>query len=72
LEISWKRLNAKLLASSISSYPRHITKNYNAVMEEQEKIPDWLNTGITYKYLVPKLGDNKEVRNYKLITCTKP
>ena len=31
-------------------------------MEEPEKVPDWLTTGITY--LLPKSGDRKEVRNY--------
>jgi len=46
---------------------RHITKNLNAVIEEPEKAPDWLTTGITY--LIPKSGDSKEVRNYLLITC---
>jgi len=52
--------------------PKAFYKNYNAVMEEQEKIPGWLTTGITYEYLLPKLGDNKEVRNYQPIACTKP
>ena len=46
---------------------RHITKNFNAIIEEPEKAPDWLTTGITY--LIPKSGDNKEVRNYRPITC---
>jgi hypothetical protein len=41
---------------------RHITKNFFAIMEEPEKISDWLTTGITY--LLPKSGDSKEVRNY--------
>ena len=40
---------------------RHITKKFNAITEELEKIPDWLTTGITY--LLPKSGDSKEVRN---------
>jgi hypothetical protein len=31
-------------------------------MEEPEKIPDWLATGITY--LLPKSGDSKAGRNY--------
>ena len=46
---------------------RHIAKNFNAVIEEPEKTPDWLKTGITY--LIPKSGDSKEVRNYRPITC---
>jgi len=46
---------------------RHITENFNAIIEEPEKVPDWLTTGITY--LVPKSGDSKEVRNYRPITC---
>jgi hypothetical protein len=61
LEISWKLLNKKLLASNIFSCPRSITKNYKAIMEEPENVPDWLTTGITY--FLPKLRDNKEVRN---------
>jgi len=42
-------------------------KNFNAIIEESEKAPDWLTTGITY--LIPKSGDSKEVRNYQPITC---
>jgi len=41
---------------------RHITKNFNAIIEEPEKAPDWLITGVTY--LIPKSGDSKEVRKY--------
>jgi hypothetical protein len=36
-------------------------------MEEPEKVPDWITTGITY--LLTKSGDSKEVRNYRTITC---
>jgi hypothetical protein len=46
---------------------RHITKNFNAIMEEPEKIPDWLTRGITY--LLPKSRDSKAVRSYRPITC---
>jgi hypothetical protein len=46
---------------------RHITKNFNTIMEETEKIPVWLTTGITY--LLPKSGHSKAVRNYRPITC---
>jgi hypothetical protein len=46
---------------------RHTAKNFNAIIEEPEKAPDWLTTGITY--LIPKSGDSKEVRNYRPITC---
>jgi len=46
---------------------RHITENFNALIEELENVPDWLTTGITY--LIPKSGDSKEVRNYQPITC---
>jgi hypothetical protein len=35
-------------------------------MEELEKVPDWLTTGITY--LLPNSRDSKEVRNYQPIT----
>ena len=45
---------------------RHITKNFNAIIEELEKAPDWLTTGVTY--LILKSGDSKEVRNYRPIT----
>ena len=31
---------------------RHITKNFNAIIEEPEKAHDWLTAGITY--LIPK------------------
>ena len=31
---------------------RHIIKNFNAIIEEPEKAPDWLTTGIIY--LIPK------------------
>jgi hypothetical protein len=46
---------------------RHITKNFNAIIEEPEKTPDWLTTRITY--LIPKSGDSKEFRNYRPVTC---
>jgi hypothetical protein len=36
-------------------------------MEEPEKIPNWLTTGITY--LLSKSGDNKEDRNCRPIMC---
>jgi len=45
---------------------RHITKNFNTIVEETEKASDWLTIGINY--LIPKSGDNKEVRNYRPIT----
>jgi len=45
---------------------RHITKNFNTLMEEPEKVPDWLTTEITY--LLPNSRDSKEVRNYQPIT----
>ena len=41
-------------------------KNYNAIMGESEKVPDWLTKGIAY--LLPKLGDNREVTNDQTIT----
>ena len=54
----------------IKAFPatdRHIAKNFNAIIEEPEKAPDWLTTGINY--LIPKSGDSKEVRNYRPIIC---
>jgi len=45
-----------------------LQKNFHAILEEPEKAPLWLTTGITY--LIPKSGDSKEeVRNYQPITC---
>jgi hypothetical protein len=44
---------------------RHITKNFNAIIEKPEKAPDWLTAGVTY--LIPKSGDIMEVRNYRPI-----
>ena len=41
---------------------RHITRNFNAIMEELETLPDWPITGLYY--LLPKSRDRKEVRNY--------
>ena len=46
---------------------RHITKNFNAIIEEPEKALDWLTTGINY--LIPKSEDSKEVINNRPITC---
>ena len=39
----------------------HVAKNFSVIMEELEKVPDWLSSGITY--LLPKSGDSKEVRD---------
>jgi len=49
-------LNLSQLLTGISQ------KNFNAIIEEPEKAPDLLITGIAY--LIPKSGDSKEVRNY--------
>jgi hypothetical protein len=46
---------------------RHIAKNFNAIIEEPEKAPDWLTTGITN--LILKSGDSKQVRKHLPITC---
>ena len=46
----------------IISYSQAYYKNFNAIIEEPEKTPDRLTTGITY--LILKSGDSKEVRNY--------
>jgi hypothetical protein len=50
------------LLKAFSAAHRCITKNFSGIMEEPGKVPDWLNTGMTY--LLPKSGDSKEVRNY--------
>jgi hypothetical protein len=44
-----------------------LQKNFNAIMEEQKTVPDWLTTGIIY--LLPKSENSKEVRNYRPIMC---
>jgi hypothetical protein len=36
-------------------------------MEEPEKIPDWIPTGITH--FLPKTGDSKAVSKYLPIKC---
>jgi len=48
---------------------RLITKSFNPLIQEPEKVPEWLTTGTTYK--IPKSGDTKEVRNYRTITCLR-
>jgi len=58
-----------VLAESLLSCPQayHKKKKYlNAMMEEPEKRPEWLTTGMIY--LLLKSGDCKEVRNYRPIT----
>jgi hypothetical protein len=63
---NWKSIgNDQIQNYWLTAFPavhRHITKNFNGLMEEPEKVPEWLTTEITY--LLPKLGDSKEVRNY--------
>jgi hypothetical protein len=44
-----------------------LQKNFNALNEKPEKVPDWQTTGIIY--LRPKLGDSEEFRNSRPITC---
>jgi len=46
---------------------KHISKIFDAIIEEPEKAPECLTTGINY--LIPKSGYSKEVRNYRPITC---
>ena len=57
----------KITGLSFPSYSQAYHKNFNAIIEEPEKAPDWLIAGITY--LIQKSGDSKEVRNYRPITC---
>ena len=78
MEINWYLSKAHNWKSSgsdqirnywLKAFPsthRHIAKIFNAIIEEPEKAPDWLTTGITY--LIPKLREH-EVRNYRPITC---
>jgi len=53
---NWKSPgNNQIQNYSLKDFPathRYITKNFNAIIEEPEKAPDWLTTGITY--LIPK------------------
>ena len=46
---------------------RLITKYFIVIIEEPEKVPDWLTTRITH--LLQKSGDSKEVINYRPMTC---
>jgi hypothetical protein len=68
---NWKSpVNDQIQNHWLKAFPathRHIAKNFNAIIEEPEKAPDWLTIGITY--LIPKSEDSKEVRNYWPITC---
>jgi hypothetical protein len=67
---NWKSpVNKKIQKYRLKAFPathRHFTKNFNAIIDESEKAPDWLTTGVTY--FIPKSGDSKEVRNYQPIT----
>ena len=68
---NWKSpANEQIQKYWLKAFPathRLITKNFHAIIEEQEKAPDWLTAGITY--LIPKPGDGKEAKNYRPITC---
>ena len=39
---------------------RHITKNLSGIMEEPERVPDWLTTGKTYCYQNPERARKSE------------
>ena len=68
---NWKSTgNDQIQNYWLTAFPaahRHITKIFNGLIEEPEKVPEWLTTEITY--LLPKLGDSKEVSNYRPIIC---
>jgi hypothetical protein len=53
---SWKLPESDQIQNHwLKTFPpahRHITKKFNTIMEELEKIPDWLSIGITS--LLPK------------------
>ena len=57
-----------------SATHNHITKNFNVIIEEPEKAPDWLTTGITY--LIPKSGTARKLETTDPLhakrPCTKP
>jgi len=61
-------IKCRISGYKLYQLPIGILKNYNEIMEKSEEIPDRLTTGNIY--LLPKLGDNKEVRIYKHITCS--
>jgi len=44
-----------------------LTNAYNICIENPEKCPNWLTTGITY--LLPKTEDTANPKNYRPITC---
>jgi len=53
----------KITGLNLSQLLRVISQNnFYEVIEELKKAPKRLTTGITH--LIPKSGDNKEVRNY--------
>jgi len=64
---SWKSPGSDQIQNYwLKAFPathRHNNKNFIEIVEELEKAPEWLTTGITY--LIPKSGDSKEVRNYR-------
>ena len=67
---NWKSGNDQIQNYWLKAFAathRHTAKNFNSIIEEPQKAPDWLTTGITY--LIPKSGESKEVRNYRPITC---
>ena len=40
---------------------------YNAILKEPDKCPEWLTQGLTF--LIPKSNDANEAKNYRPITC---
>ena len=44
-----------------------LQNNFNAIIGEPDKAPEWQTAGITY--LITKSGKSKEVRKYRPITC---
>jgi hypothetical protein len=68
---NWKSpRNDQLQNYWLKSFPaahKHSTINFTVIMEELERVPDWLTAGVTY--LLPKSGDSKEVRNYQPMKC---
>jgi len=44
---------------------RHITKIFNAIIEEPEKAPDWLTTGVTY--LIPNQETARKLETTDLL-----
>ena len=44
-----------------------LARDYNTILKEPDKCPEWLTQGLTF--LIPKSNDTNEAKNYRPITC---